>query len=241
MGELPAVVDAAAKLTLSLRITGVRPDGYHLIDAEMVSIDLSDRLELAAGDGLEVFGPAGTWVPAGADNLVVRALEAVGRRAAVRLYKRIPSGAGLGGGSADAAAILRWAGIDDVGIAARLGADVPFCLSGGRARVTGIGDQVSPLPFGEVDRRSYTLLVPPLHVATAEVYRTWDRLGGPVGAQGNDLEPAALVVEPGLVEWRDRLGDATGVTPSLAGSGGTWFVAGSFPGQGRLVVKVAGA
>jgi 4-diphosphocytidyl-2-C-methyl-D-erythritol kinase len=239
MGELPAVVDAAAKLTLSLRITGVRPDGYHLIDAEMVSIDLSDRLELAAGDGLEVVGPEGTWVPAGPDNLVVRALKAVGRRAAVRLHKRIPSGAGLGGGSADAAAILRWAGMVDVGVAARLGADVPFCLSGGRARVTGIGDQVSPLSFGEVDRRPYTLLVPPLHVATADVYRAWDRLGGPVGAQGNDLEPAALVVEPGLAEWRDRLGEATGVTPSLAGSGGTWFVAGSFPGKGRLVVRVA--
>jgi 4-diphosphocytidyl-2-C-methyl-D-erythritol kinase len=239
MGELPAVVEAAAKLTLSLRITGVRPDGYHLIDAEMVSIDLSDRLDLAAGDGLEVVGPEGTWVPAGPDNLVVRALKAVGRRAAVRLHKRIPSGAGLGGGSADAAAILRWAGMVDVGVAAGLGADVPFCLSGGRARVTGIGDQVSPLPFEEVDGGSYTLLVPPLHVSTAEVYRTWDRLGGPVGAHGNDLEAAALVVEPGLVEWRDRLGEATGATPTLAGSGGTWFVAGSFPGEGRLVVRVA--
>jgi 4-diphosphocytidyl-2-C-methyl-D-erythritol kinase len=129
--------------------------------------------------------------------------------------------------------------VADVGIAARLGADVPFCLLGGRARVTGIGDEVSPLPFEPVDRRPYTLLIPPLHVSTADVYRSWDRLGGPVGERGNDLEPAALVVEPGLAKWRDRLGNSTGETPLLAGSGGTWFVAGSFPGPGRLVVIVA--
>jgi len=239
MGDLPAVLDARAKLTLSLRITGVRPDGYHLIDGEMVSLDLADRLELSVGDGLDVVGEARRSVPGGPDNLVSRALMVSGRRAAVRLHKRIPSGAGLGGGSADAAAILRWAGVADVGIGARLGADVPFCLVGGRARVTGIGDEVSPLPFEPVDGRPYTLLIPPLHVSTVEVYRSWDRLGGPVGDGGNDLELAALVVEPELAKWRDRLGDSTGETPLLAGSGGTWFVAGSFPGDGRLVVRVA--
>ena len=64
----------------------------------------------------------------------------------MRLEKRIPSGAGLGGGSADAAAVLRWAGVTDLEVAARLGADVPFCLVGGRARVTGVGEAVAPLP-----------------------------------------------------------------------------------------------
>ncbi|HET6964346.1 MAG TPA: 4-(cytidine 5'-diphospho)-2-C-methyl-D-erythritol kinase [Acidimicrobiales bacterium] len=230
---------ARAKLTLSLRVTGVRDDGYHLLDSEMVTLDLADRLQFGEGDGLTVTGlGAGGQVPGGRDNLVLRALAACGRRAAVRLDKRIPTGGGLGGGSADAAAVLRWAGVTDVGTAVRLGADVPFCLTGGRARVRGVGEIVEPLPFEEVGGRPFTLLVPPLHVSTVEVYREWDRLGGPVGGQGNDLEPAAVSVEPELVRWRDRLGDATGETPMLAGSGATWFVPGAYEGPGLMVVRV---
>ena len=130
---------AAAKLTLSLRITGVRADGFHLIDAEMVTLDLADELTFADGDGLEVVGPvAGRAVPAGDDNLVrAGAARSSGGRRQVRLDKRIPPGAGLGGGSADAAAVLRWAGVRRPRAwPRRLGADVPFCLVGGRARVT---------------------------------------------------------------------------------------------------------
>lgn len=229
-------VEAPAKLTLSLRITGVRPDGYHLLDAEMVTISLADQLEIGVGDDLSVISGDGA-VPAGPDNLVRRALQLIGRQAAVELRKRIPAGAGLGGGSADAAAILRWAGVGDLELAAQLGADVPFCLIGGRARVTGIGEIVQPLPFGEVAGGTWTLLTPPVHVSTADVYRTWDGLVGRTASGPNDLEPAALVVAPRLAEWRDRLGDATGLTPILAGSGGTWFVPGSFPGGGRVVVR----
>jgi 4-diphosphocytidyl-2-C-methyl-D-erythritol kinase len=211
------VVLARAKLTLSLRITGVRADGYHLLDAEMVTLDLADRLTFEEGDSLLVTGlGAGQQVPDGPENLVRRALKAVGRAAAVRLEKHIPTGGGLGGGSADAAAVLRWAGVDDADLAVRLGADVPFCLQGGRARVSGVGEVVEPLPFDDVAGRAYTLLVPPLHVSTVAVYREWDRMGGPVGDGGNDLEPAALSVEPALREWRDRLGTVTGETPMLA-------------------------
>jgi 4-diphosphocytidyl-2-C-methyl-D-erythritol kinase len=230
---------ARAKLTLSLRVTGVRSDGYHLIDSEMVTLDLADRLHFSEGEGLTITGlGAGGAVPAGPENLVRRALDAVGRTAAVRLEKRIPTGGGLGGGSADAAAVLRWAGVTDLPTAARLGADVPFCLVGGRARVRGVGEIVEPLPFDEVAGRPYTLLVPPLHVSTVEVYRAWDRLGGPVGEHGNDLEPAALAVAPELAEWRERLGRATGHTPRLAGSGATWFVPGSHEGPELIVVTV---
>jgi 4-diphosphocytidyl-2-C-methyl-D-erythritol kinase len=235
-----AAVDAPAKLTLSLRITGVRADGYHLLDAEMVALDLCDRLEILPGDGLEVSGgsgESGLEVPAGDDNLVRRALAAAGRRAWVRLHKRIPAGAGLGGGSADAAAVLRWAGVSDLEVAARLGADVPFCLIGGRARVRGVGQEVHPLPFDEVEGRRYTLLTPPFGVSTGLVYRAWDQLGGPVSPGPNDLEAAALRVEPRLAAWRDRLGDATGEMPVLAGSGSTWFVPGAYPGEGRVVVR----
>ena len=231
---------ARAKLTLTLRVTGVREDGYHLLDSEMVTLDLADRLTFDDGDSLTVSG-RGTErhgpVPGGKDNLVCRALAAVDRRAAVHLEKRIPTGGGLGGGSADAAAVLRWAGCDDLRLAVRLGADVPFCLVGGRARVRGVGEVIEPLPFEPVEGRAYTLIVPPLHVSTPEVYRAWDRLGGPTGASGNDLEPAALAVEPELARWRDRLGDATGEAPRLAGSGGTWFVPGAHQGPDLLVVR----
>lgn len=234
-------VDARAKLTLSLRVTGVRADGYHLLDSEMVTLDLSDRLEFAAGDHLEIVGEGAiaAGVPAGRENLVCRALAAAGRQAFVRLHKRIPAGAGLGGGSADAAAVLRWAGVTELGVAVQLGADVPFCLVGGRARVRGIGEEVDPLPFAEVAGRTFTLLTPPFGVSTALVYQAWDGLGGPTAPGPNDLEPAALVVEPRLAEWRDRLGNATGQVPVLAGSGGTWFVDGAYPGDGRVVVRVA--
>ena len=229
---------APAKLTLSLRVTGVRDDGFHLIDAEMVSLDLCDELAFADGDGLEVVGSGGGLeVVADDDNLVRRALRACGRQAHVTLTKRIPAGGGLGGGSSDAAAVLRWAGkVDDVALAASLGADVPFCLRGGRARVTGIGDVLEPLP--DVDR-TFTLLTPPFGVPTPAVYRAWDDLGGPSADGPNDLEPAALRVEPRLAVWRDRLGDATGATPVLAGSGSTWFVEGAFPGEDRVVARTS--
>jgi 4-diphosphocytidyl-2-C-methyl-D-erythritol kinase len=235
---MTVVVAAPAKLTCSLRVSGTRRDGYHEIDAEMVTLDLADELTFDdEGDELEVVGASGLDVPGGDDNLVRRALAALGRRAGVRLVKRIPAGAGLGGGSADAAAVLRWAGCTDLALAASLGADVPFCLVGGRARVGGIGDRVVPLaPV----RRTYTLLIPPFGVATAEVYRAWDRLGGPRGEGSNDLEAAALHLAPELAAWRDRLGEATGKVPVLAGSGSTWFVDGDHPGDGRVVVRTTG-
>jgi 4-diphosphocytidyl-2-C-methyl-D-erythritol kinase len=228
-------VRALAKLTLALRITGVRPDGYHELDAEMVTVDLADELTFDDGDGLEVAGPAASGVPA-EGNLVQRALEAVWRTALVRLHKFIPAGAGLGGGSADAAAVLRWAGVDDLAVAASLGADVPFCLLGGRARVRGIGEVVEPLPDED---RSFTLLTPPLHVSTPGVYAAWDRLGGPTADGPNDLEPAALAVEPRLAAARDELAERTGCVPVLAGSGSTWFVEGAFPGAGLVVVRTS--
>ena len=225
---------ALAKLTRSLRVTGVRDDGFHVLDAEMVTLDLADVLTFSDGDGIEIVGGEGE-VPDGPDNLVARALAAVGRRAHVRIEKRIPVGGGLGGGSADAAAVLRWAGCDDLGVAASLGADVPFCLVGGRARVTGIGEVIKPLPFEDL---TFTLLTPPFGVSTPAVYRAWDDLGGPAADGPNDLEPAALAVEPRLAEWRDRHGDGTGRTPVLAGSGSTWFVDGAFPDvEGAVVTR----
>jgi 4-diphosphocytidyl-2-C-methyl-D-erythritol kinase len=230
----PVTLTAPAKLTLSLRVTGVRPDGYHVIEAEMVSIDLADRLILTDGDGLAIEGADGHAVPVDDDNLVRRALTLVGCRAHVHLRKVIPPGAGLGGGSSDAAAILRWAGETDPEQAASIGADVPFCVVGGRAQVSGIGEAVRPLPFVEGE---LTLLTPPFGCSTAAVYRMWDQMDGSRADGDNDLEPAALAVEPRLAGYRDELAAATGRIPRLAGSGSTWFVEGAFPGDGRTVVR----
>ena len=139
----------------------------------------------------------------------------------------------MGGGSADAAAILRWAGYTDTQGAAQLGADVPFCLVGGRARVQGIGELVQPMEFVP---QTLTLLIPPFGCSTPAVYQRWDEMGGPEGSNGNDLEPAALDVEPRLDQYRRALEEATGQTARLAGSGSTWFVEGAYPGDGRIVV-----
>jgi 4-diphosphocytidyl-2-C-methyl-D-erythritol kinase len=216
----------------------------------MVSVDLADELALEpGGEGLEVIlePPAAAGGPTGPENLITRALAAVGRRAHVRLVKRIPVGGGLGGGSADAAAVLRWAGVNDPELAVSLGADVPFCVVGGRAEVTGAGERVRPLDF---EARSYVLVLPPFGVDTAAVYRAWDELarpGGPAGAGGvgpNHLAAAALAVEPRLAGWRDRLAEASGRVPVLAGSGSTWFVEGT-PGDlglaGRRSLSLDGA
>ncbi|MDE0581409.1 MAG: 4-(cytidine 5'-diphospho)-2-C-methyl-D-erythritol kinase [bacterium] len=221
---------ASAKLTLSLRITGVRDDGYHLIDAEMVTLDLADTLEIEEGHGVAISGEDEIDP---SENLITRALDLVGRSAKVTVAKHIPPGAGLGGGSADAAAILRWAGYTDTQGAAQLGADVSFCLVGGRARVQGIGELVQPMEFVP---RTLTLLIPPFGCSTPAVYRRWDEMGGPEGSNGNDLEPAALDVEPRLDQYRRALEEATGQTARLAGSGSTWFVEGAYPGDGRIVV-----
>lgn len=233
-GSAAASEPAPAKLTLSLRVTGVRQDGMHQLIAEMVSIDLADSLVFSQGSGLQVIdgvvGDLGTG-DLGDDNLVTRALEIVKRRCAVRLTKRIPVGAGLGGGSSDAAAVMRWAGVTDPSIAARLGSDVPFCLAGGRALVSGIGEVVDPLPFED---RRFVLLLPPISVDTGAVYRVWDYLHRERGSSvhessgsENDLESAAITVAPQLRYWRETFAGITGKRPMLAGSGSTWFVEGT--------------
>lgn len=235
---------APAKLTRRLRVIGVRDDGLHLIDAEMVTLDLFDSIVLdSAGSGLSVVGGKSD-IPTGPSNLVNQAMRLLGRTADLTLTKRIPSQAGLGGGSSDAAAILRWGGLSasrqsDLDQAAGLGADVAFCLAGGRAEVGGIGELVTPLPFELVE---LTLVTPPIACSTPAVYQAWDALGGPTNPESpNDLEAAALNVAPELARWRDELAEATGERPTLAGSGSTWFVEGHFPGPGRITAKTTPA
>lgn len=241
---------APAKLTTSLRVVGRRADGYHLLEAEMTTVGLCDELEIdEGGSGCEVVdevdwsGLPGTAEPEGpaqlaeGENLVERALALAGRRAGCRLRKRIPAGAGLGGGSADAGAVLRWAGFHDLVAAAGIGADVPFCIAGGTARVGGIGEVVEPCdpPAGE---DAFLLVTPRLHVSTPAVFRAYDEMAPRPGPNGNDLEPAALAAYPVLAWWRDLMAAAAGVRPRLAGSGGTWFIAGERAALEPLAAQV---
>ena len=217
------LVRAEAKLTWYLEITGVRANGYHEVRSEMTTLTLADELVIDPdGDGLTVSN-APTLAPDDT-NLVTRALRLVERRAGVSLTKHIPLGGGLGGGSADAAAILRWAGGVSADRALTLGADVPFCQWGGRALVEGVGEYVSPLPF---ELRAVTLLLPDVAVSTAQVYAAYDEMvaRGERPSGRNHLEGAAITVAPRLGEalaWaRGTFGDV-----HLAGSGSTMFLEG---------------
>lgn len=245
------VVRAPAKVNLSLRILGRRADGYHDIDSLVAFADLHDRLEievLADGpDRLTVRGPFADRIDG--ENLVLRALAAVRKRIgavpplSVLVTKNIPVAAGLGGGSADAAAAIRastrLAGheprlADLISLAASLGADVPVCLES-RARVMrGIGaDLLPPLELPELP----ILLANPLvAVPTAEVFRRL-RLDGAVPRHDlevpidrllrdgpNDLEAAAVSVAPAiahLLAWMRRRAGV--VACRLSGSGATCF------------------
>jgi 4-diphosphocytidyl-2-C-methyl-D-erythritol kinase len=212
---------APAKLTLNLRVTGVRTDGFHLIDAEMVSLDIADDITIEECNGpssLTIDGPFSDGLTNDASNLVLRALTLVQRNAHVHLTKNIPHGGGLGGGSTDAAAVLRWASFTDLNAASQLGADIPFCIHGGRARVEGIGEVLTPLPFEPLD---ITLVIPPFGVSTPKVYATWDALDGPRGNEGphglNDL----------------RAGGLSGRTPPRAVARQNQRCGGKYPNFGR--------
>lgn len=240
--------EARAKVNLALRVHPPRPDGLHPLRSLMLSIDWSDVLRLAAAeqDELVIRGAA----PPKDHNLAWQALEAVreatGEHSPVRmeLDKRIPAAAGLAGGSADAAAALvlacahySAAGSLAADLGAGLGSDVPFCLVGGLAVVTGAGERVDPLPPpGDF---AVGVVVPPLELSTARVYAEWDRLGGPAGPQpagrhlppslrdlgplANDLWPAAASLAGDLDGWRAELAARWDRPVVLSGSGPALF------------------
>ncbi len=222
-------IDAPAKLTRGLRVVGTLPGGFHAIEAEFVSLSLSDEVlvefdvaesTVAAWGAEPELGMDWSHIPTNRDNLAIKALELVGRSAAIVLQKRIPAGGGLGGGSADAAAVLRAARFrGDPETLAVLGADVPFCLRGGRARVTGLGERLEPLAYEEL---TFTLVIPPFSISTAAVYAAYDRVGS--GGGSNDLLAAAVEVEPALGEALEHFERRFGAAPTLAGSGSTFFV-----------------
>ncbi|MDR2421525.1 MAG: 4-(cytidine 5'-diphospho)-2-C-methyl-D-erythritol kinase [Oscillospiraceae bacterium] len=184
MAELSARESAEAKINLSLDVLGARDDGYHEILSVMQSVSLSDELiiRLVPGSGAAADAPG---LPRGEGNTAVRAALAffkaagiAGFRAEIAIEKRIPAAAGLGGGSADAAAVLRALNRltgthfpDDKlrEIAAGVGSDVPFCVGGGTAIARGRGEALSPLP--PLPRCFAVIAKPPFTLSTEEMYR----------------------------------------------------------------------
>jgi 4-diphosphocytidyl-2-C-methyl-D-erythritol kinase len=224
---------AHAKLTWNLEVVGRREDGYHEIRSEMTTISLHDVLFVDENtDHLQVLSSFATEIVTDDTNLIVRALRLVGRRAGVRVEKSIPVGGGLGGGSADAAAILRWAGGVSNELALTLGSDVPFCQRGGRALVEGLGERLTDLAYEE---RQVTLIVPDFGVSTSASYRAYDEMRAdgwtPTGA--NHLEEPAGRVEPRLAATLAWLRAEIGPLVQLAGSGSSMFVEGHLASEGR--------
>lgn len=257
------VARAFAKLNLGLRVLGKRPDGYHEIDTILQTVSLTDRLTFwRGGEGL-IVRCSDPDVPAGRENLVWKALEALRRQGGrtdlgmeIQIEKGIPIGAGLGGGSSDAACALTVAsalwglGLGDEelhGIAARIGSDIPFFLRGGTCRARGRGERLDVLPPLEGVR--FGLVMPAVNVPTQKVYMRLDLVltRNPLNASivqqfkspgvgreladllENDLEATALGLYPELRSHMDRV-RALGIpVVRMTGSGGAFYF---WPGEG---------
>lgn len=242
-------LEAPAKLNLSLRVVGRRADGLHRLETEMVLLDLADRLLLLPGaSGLRVEALPGDEVPVDRTNLAWGGLiTGLGGRpllACLALEKRIPVGAGLGGGSSDAAAAWRLgrrsagepdtATLDHLAALSILGADVPFFAAGAAAAVvTGIGEVVTPLEPPAADHA--VLAVPAFGLSTAAVFaelRPGDLAEGrPIA---NDLLAPALRLRPELAELMRKV-EAAGGEPRLTGSGSTIFALSDDPDRASAI------
>ncbi len=257
---------ANAKLNLTLDICGVRDDGYHLLRSVMQTIDLHDDIELCPRDdgvslelvceGNEASGH--DTIPGGADNLVCRAAELMLKRlgeggVGIKLVKRIPAAAGMGGGSADAAAVLRGMNrLYEMGLAdeelceigVKLGADVPFCIVGGSRLCEGIGEKMTGLK--DIGRIDLVYAKPLIDVPTGRIYRMYDEEGeanahpdnegicrlidrGGVTAEelseylGNVFEPLVERMHPEISRIKEELIKAGAAGALMTGSGPTVF------------------
>ena len=238
---------APAKVNLALHVTGLRADGYHLLDSLVAFAEVGDRVTLAPWDGLhpelQITGPQAGALPPSDDNLCLRAARAMGGGVAMTLHKVLPVASGIGGGSADAAAVLR--AMRRIGRALppaaeilALGADVPVCLAGRAVRMTGVGEVLTPLALPEA---WLVLANPGVALATPQVFQALTRrdnaplpslprlrgvaeLAAFLAMQRNDLEPAATALAPVIAETRAALTAQTGcLLARMSGSGATCF------------------
>ena len=245
----PTSEAAPAKVNLTLHVTGRRSDGYHLLDSLVVFADIADVIEAQTADALSLVlaGEGAVGLAADADNLVLRAARlfdgAPGAR--ITLHKHLPVAAGIGGGSADAAATLRllsrlWQrplpAPDDI---LTLGADVPVCLHGTAARMRGVGERLDPVP-GLPEGLGIVLANPRVPVSTPDVFRALERRDNPpmaempaftdaakfaawLRAQRNDLQPAAVRVAPVISDVLRALQGTGPMITRMSGSGATCF------------------
>ena len=247
---------APAKVNLYLHVTGKREDGYHLLDSLVVFAGTGDTLRFAPSESLtlEIEGPGAEHLSADEDNIVLKAAralaEALGRPAlaAITLEKHLPVAAGIGGGSADAAATLRglmalWgAELDDetlAGIGLKLGADLPVCLAGRPTQMSGIGETLTPavaLPPAWL-----VLVNPRLALSTPAVFRARAGAFTPAApltevssdaraladalvGRHNDLAKPAILLEPTVKTMLDAIGGTEGcLLARMSGSGATCF------------------
>jgi 4-diphosphocytidyl-2-C-methyl-D-erythritol kinase len=258
------VLTARAKLNLYLHVLGRRGDGYHELDSLVGFAEIGDRLSVAPADELtlHIEGPFAEALDPKGGNLVLRAARllqerfAVARGAEIRLDKRLPVAAGLGGGSADAAAALLglarlWAlraGLDDLlSLASELGADVPVCLAGEPAFIGGIGERLEPAPA--LPELGVILANPRIPLPTAAVFAAregafskparWTRpithpeeLIALLQERRNDLTRSALALVPEIGAVLAALGELPGVRLArMSGSGATCFGLTSTPAQ----------
>jgi len=249
-------VAAPAKVNLYLHVTGRRDDGYHELDSLIAFAGTGDEITVRAADNLtlDVAGPFANAVPSGLDNLVLRAARALAdaagikARSAIRFDKRLPVAAGIGGGSADAAAVLRaldglWgtrAGEADLArIGLALGADVPVCLSGRPAFVGGIGERIDPAP--PLPPCWLVLANPGVEMPTPAVFARRDgafsrparfdefisdgtELAALLAGRQNDLEVPARFIAPVIDDVLDALSRPSGaLLARMSGSGATCF------------------
>lgn len=248
---------AHAKVNLALHVTGRRDDGYHQIESLAVFTRFGDRVEteLADSDTFSVSGRYASAVPLDGGNLVLRARDALRKEAglqdtppvAIRLEKNLPVAAGIGGGSSDAAAVLRgliqiWNLDIDNAVLARiglaLGADVPMCLAAKPLIARGIGEELSMVP--DFSSLGLVLVNPGNAVATADVFNALarrDNEGLPplprvldfhgvrnwLEITRNDLEPAALAMQPAIGRALSQLNRAGAGFARMSGSGATCF------------------
>ena len=217
---------AYAKVNLALHVRAREADGYHRIETIFAFCEEGDVVSAAPAEtlSLEVTGPFAGALAGEGDNLVLRAARAVGATAALTLDKRLPVAAGLGGGSADAAAVLRLFG-GTMADAAALGADVPACLLGRTARGEGRGDQIEPLEIPGLSGTPVLLVNPNVPLPTGPVFQGWDGIDrGPLRgweSGRNDLEGPARALVPEIGAVLDSLSGAR--IARLSGSGATCF------------------
>ncbi len=235
---------APAKVNLTLHVTGRRADGYHLLDSLVVFAGVGDRVDLApaARTSVAVSGPEADGVPTGPENIVVRAAESFGTPVHITLHKELPNAAGLGGGSSDAAATLRALGRmtgRPVPDALTLGADVPVCVLGRPARMSGIGEVLAPV--AGLPAAWLVLVNPREMLATGAVFAALDRVDGPamgelrawtdaadlaawLAARRNDLEAPATRIAPAVGDALAALRATEGcLLARMSGSGATCF------------------